>query len=99
MLKNDSCSSFQQLRKKVLFCFQKKYFLITFTSNHPIATQYQFWAMAKLRQFSHFLQQINKWASRPFSKIQTRLRVYFRSFVAEISINRNMTLLSVKFIG
>ena len=28
--------------------------------------------MAKLRQFSHFLQQINKLVSHPFSKIQTR---------------------------
>ena len=31
-----------------------------------------FSAMAKLRQFSHFLQQINQSALRPFSKIQTR---------------------------
>ena len=48
----------------------------------------QFWAMAKLRQFSPFLQQINKSVSHPFSKIQTRapstvlyLVGIFRSFV------------------
>ena len=31
--------------------------------------------MAKLRQFSHFLQQINKWVSHPFSKIQREVRL------------------------
>ena len=46
--------------------------------------------MAKLRQFSHFLQQINKWVLYPFSKIQRELRVYFRSFVIQISINRKL---------
>ena len=52
--------------------------------------KYQFSALAKLRQFSHFSQQINKSEPFPFSKIQTRLRVYFRSFVAEISINQKL---------
>ena len=52
--------------------------------------KYQFSAMAKLRQFSHFLQQINKSVLYPFSKIQRELRVYFCSFVNQISINRKL---------
>ena len=51
---------------------QKKYFLNNFTSNHPIANPHRIFALAKLRQLSHFLQQINQWVSHPFSKIQTR---------------------------
>ena len=44
--------------------------------------------MAKLRQFSHFLQQINKWEPFPFP-VQCELQIYFRSFVAQISIENS----------
>ena len=101
--------SCQQLRKKVLFYFQKlssvpvtqlrrkslqvlrfshdlirlfikklkKFhkkiiFFNNFTSIILLPLKYPIWIMAKLRQFSHFLQQINKSVSHPFSKIQTR---------------------------
>jgi hypothetical protein len=37
-----------------------------------IANPHRIFALAKLRQLSHFLQQINQSESFPFSKIQTR---------------------------
>ena len=101
--------SCQQLRKKVLFYFQKlksvpvtqlrrkslqvlrfshdliRLFIKKLKKFHKknifsmillaiilLPLKYPFWIISKLRQFSHFLQQINKWVSHPFSKIQTR---------------------------
>ena len=101
--------SWGQLRKKVLFYFQKlksvpvtqlrrkslqflrfshdliRLFIKKLKKFHKknnfsmillaiilLPLKYPIWAMAKLRQFSHFLQQINKSVSHPFSKIQTR---------------------------
>ena len=52
--------------------------------------KYPFWINSKLRQFSHFLQQINKSVPNHFQKSKRELRVYFRSFVAQISINRKL---------
>ena len=50
----------------------------------------QFWIMAKLRQFSHFSQQIIKSEPFHFQKSKRELRVYFRSFVNQISINQKL---------
>ena len=52
--------------------------------------KYPIWIMAKLRQFSHFLQQINKWASRPFSKIQTRAPSLFPFVRCANLLNRKL---------
>ena len=38
--------------------------------------------MAKLRQFSHFLQQINKWEPFPFCK-NTTLELYYVQYVTQ----------------
>ena len=77
---------------------QKKYFLNNFTSNHPIANPHRIFALAKLRQFSHFLQSINKWASRPFSKIQTRAPSLF-PFVRCSNLHKSKTPIKYEWEG
>ena len=49
------------IHQKIEKVSQKKLFFFNFNSRIILLPlKYQFWAMAKLRQFSHFLQQINK---------------------------------------
>ena len=60
--------------------------------------KYQFWIMAILRQFSHFLQQINKSASRPFSKIQTRAPSLF-PFVRYPNLHKSKTPIKYDWEG
>ena len=52
--------------------------------------KYPIWAMAKLRQFSPFLQQINKSVPYPFSKIQTRAPSLF-PFVRYPNLHKSKT--------
>jgi len=77
---------------------QKNYFLNNFTSNHPLPLKYPFWINSKLRQFSHFLQQINKSASRPFSKIQTRAPSLF-PFVRYPNLHKSKTPIKYDWEG
>ena len=49
-----------------------------------------FWINSKLRQFSHFLQQINKSVPYPFSKIQTRAPSLF-PFVRYSNLHKSKT--------
>jgi hypothetical protein len=77
---------------------QKKYFLNNFTSNHPIATQISVLTMAKLRQFSHFLQQIYRSVSHPFSKVQTRAPGLF-PFVRCSNLHKSKTPIKYDWEG
>ena len=58
--------------KKLKKFHKKNIFSIILLAIILLPLKYPIWIMAKLRQFSHFLQQINKWEPFPFSKIQTR---------------------------
>ena len=46
--------------KKLKKFHKKNIFFIILLAIILLPLKYQFWSMAKLRQFSHFLQQINK---------------------------------------
>ena len=60
--------------------------------------KYPIWALAKLRQFSHFLQQINKSVLYPFSKIQTRAPSLF-PFVRCSNLHKSKTPIKYDWEG
>ena len=60
--------------------------------------EYQFSALAKLRQFSHFSQQIDKSASRPFLIIQTRAPSLF-PFVRCWNLHKSKTPIKYDWEG
>ena len=63
--------------KKLKGLHKKNIFSILLLAIILLPLKYPIWLNSKLRQFSHFLQQINKSKPFPFSKIQTRAHSLF----------------------
>ena len=76
--------------KKLKKFHKKIIFFIILLAIILLPLKYPFSAMAKLRQFSHFLQQINKSLLYPFSKIQTRAPSLF-PFVLYSNLHKSKT--------
>jgi len=84
--------------KKLKKFTKKNNFSMILLAIIPLPLKDQFWAMAKLRQFSPFLQQINKSVSHPFSKIQTRAPSLF-PFVRCPNLHKSKTPIKYDWEG
>ena len=76
--------------KKLKKFHKKIIFSIILLAIILLPLKYQFWAMAKLRNLAIFFNKLINRCHTHFQKSKRELRVYFRSFVAQISINRKL---------
>ena len=84
--------------KKLKKFHKKNIFSMILLAIILLPLKYPIWLNSKLSRISHFLQQINKWASRPFSKIQTRAPSLF-PFVRCSNLHKSKTPIKYEWEG